>query len=76
MSFNHAPIQLESNPFDWTDPLLLDLELTSEERMVRESAREFCAGQLMPRVRDGFRNETFDPVFLVSRCRKPMAAAV
>ena len=35
-------MKLESNPFDWADPLLLDDELTAEERMMRDSAREFC----------------------------------
>jgi glutaryl-CoA dehydrogenase len=47
-------------PFDWTDPLLLDEELTGEERIVRDSARSWCQEKLMPRVRDGFRHETFD----------------
>src|SRR5690242_4600499 len=47
-------------PFDWTDPFLLDQELTAEERIVRDSARSYCQGKLLPRVRDGFRNETFD----------------
>ncbi|HEV2563100.1 MAG TPA: acyl-CoA dehydrogenase [Rhizomicrobium sp.] len=47
-------------PFDWADPLLLEAELSSEERMVRESARSYCQGDLMRRVRDGFRHETFD----------------
>ncbi|HTO40084.1 MAG TPA: acyl-CoA dehydrogenase family protein, partial [Rhizomicrobium sp.] len=46
--------------YDWADPLLLDAELTTEERMVRESARAYCTDHLAPRVRDGFRNETFD----------------
>jgi glutaryl-CoA dehydrogenase len=46
--------------FDWADPLLLDEELSSEERIVRDSARAFCQEKLMPRVRQGFRNETFD----------------
>jgi len=53
-------MKLESNPFDWADPLLLDDELTAEERMMRDSAREFCQARLMSRVRDGFRHETFD----------------
>jgi glutaryl-CoA dehydrogenase len=44
--------------------LLLDHELTSEERMVRESARVFCDERLVPRVRDGFRNETFDSAIM------------
>jgi glutaryl-CoA dehydrogenase len=56
----HKPSKLESNPFDWADPLLLDGELSAEERMVRDSAREFCQARLMTRVKLGFRNETFD----------------
>ena len=47
-------------PFDWSDPLLLDAELSSEERIVRDTARAFCQEKLTPRVRDGFRNESFD----------------
>ena len=56
----HAPAKLENNSFDWADPLLLDRALSEEERMVRDSAREFCGAVLMPAVKDGFRNETFD----------------
>jgi glutaryl-CoA dehydrogenase len=50
----------DSEAFDWADPLLLDAEMSGEERMVRDSARSFCQGKLFPRVRDGFRHETFD----------------
>ncbi|MGD0865644.1 MAG: acyl-CoA dehydrogenase [Rhizomicrobium sp.] len=50
----------DSDAFDWADPLLLDAELSGEERMVRDAARGFCQGKLFPRVRDGFRHETFD----------------
>ncbi|MBL9010765.1 MAG: acyl-CoA dehydrogenase [Alphaproteobacteria bacterium] len=50
----------DAGPFDWADPLLLDELLTEEERLVARSAREFCAGRLQPRVKLGFRNETFD----------------
>src|SRR2546425_1174586 len=46
--------------FDWADPLHLEEQLSSEERMVRDSAHEFCQNKLMTRVRDGFRHETFD----------------
>ncbi len=56
----HAPAKLESNPFDWSDPLLLDEELTADERMVRDSARDYCTDKLMSRVKEGFRHETFD----------------
>jgi glutaryl-CoA dehydrogenase len=51
---------LEANPFDWSDPLLLAAELGEEERLVQDSARAYCQEKLLPRVRDGFRNETFD----------------
>jgi glutaryl-CoA dehydrogenase len=51
---------IEAAPFDWADPLLLDAELSDEERMVRDSAHAFCQDRLMSRVRDGFRHETFD----------------
>ncbi|MGD9828003.1 MAG: acyl-CoA dehydrogenase [Hyphomicrobiaceae bacterium] len=46
--------------FAWEDPFLLDAQLSEEERMVRDAAHLFCQERLMPRVRDAFRNETFD----------------
>ena len=53
----HEP---DAGPFDWADPLRLDDLLTEEERIVMQAARDFCADRLAPRVKDGFRNETFD----------------
>ena len=47
-------------PFDWSDPLLLDEQLSGEERMIRDSAREYAQGRLMPRVLEANRNESFD----------------
>ncbi len=47
--------------FCWEDPLLLDSQLTSEERLVRDAARNFAGKALQPRIRDAFRNETTDP---------------
>ena len=52
--------KLETNSFDWADPLLIDHDLTAEERMVRDSARDYCQDKLASRVKLGFRNETFD----------------
>jgi glutaryl-CoA dehydrogenase len=46
--------------FDWTDPLLLEDELTEEERLIRDSARAYCQDKLMPRVQKAFREESFD----------------
>lgn len=47
--------------FNWADPLLLDTELTEEERMIRDAAAEYAQGRLMPRIHDAYRNETTDP---------------
>src|SRR5690606_17360808 len=47
--------------FNWIDPLLLDQQLTEEERMVRDSAQQFAADKLAPRVQLAFRNEQTDP---------------
>ena len=47
--------------FNWADPLLLDTQLTEDERMVRDAAAEYAQGRLMPRVHDAYRNETTDP---------------
>ena len=47
-------------PFDWTDPFLLEQELSEDERMVRDNARRFCQAKLSPRARDDFRYERFD----------------
>ncbi|MDR6854562.1 acyl-CoA dehydrogenase [Variovorax guangxiensis] len=47
--------------FHWDDPLLLDQQLTSEERQVRDAAHAYCQGQLAPRVLEGFRNGKTDP---------------
>ena len=52
---------MSANPrFNWADPLLLDAQLTEEERMVRDTARAYCQDKLLPRVQDAFRNERTD----------------
>jgi len=53
-----------STRFDWQDPLLLDGLLTEEERMVRDSARDYCQDKLMPRILEANRREIFDPEIL------------
>jgi len=47
--------------FRWDDPLLLEDQLTEEERMVRDSARAYCQEKLMPRILEANRHEKFDP---------------
>ncbi len=46
--------------FHWDDPLLLEQQLTADERMVRDAAAAYAQQQLQPRVLEAFRNETFD----------------
>ena len=47
--------------FQWSDPLLLDLQLSVDERQVRDAARAYCQGSLAPRVLNAFRHEQTDP---------------
>jgi glutaryl-CoA dehydrogenase len=47
--------------FSWEDPLLLDQQLSEDERMVREAARKYCQEKLAPRVLEAFRKEKTDP---------------
>ncbi|MBW8779909.1 MAG: acyl-CoA dehydrogenase family protein, partial [Burkholderiales bacterium] len=46
--------------FHWDDPLLLNEQLTDDERMVRDAAAAYCQDRLKPRVIEAFRNEKTD----------------
>jgi len=54
------PVATRKPAFRWDDPLLLDLQLSEEERIVRDSAHAYAQERLLPRVRDAFRHETVD----------------
>ena len=47
--------------FDWQDPFLLMQELSDEERMIMETARDYAQAKLAPRIRQAYRNESTDP---------------
>ena len=47
--------------FHWDDPLLLDGQLSGDERQVRDAARDYAQGRLAPRVLEAFRQEKTDP---------------
>ncbi|MBN8813322.1 MULTISPECIES: acyl-CoA dehydrogenase [Sphingomonas] len=47
--------------FDWADPLLLDAQLEDEERMIRDTARDYAQARLAPRVIEAFDREVTDP---------------
>jgi glutaryl-CoA dehydrogenase len=46
--------------FRWDDPLLLESQLTEDERMIRDAARNYCQDKLMPRILMANRAERFD----------------
>ena len=50
--------------FDWQDPLGIEAELTSDERLVRDAAREYAQDRLLPAVTVAARDEDFDPAIL------------
>ncbi len=47
--------------FDWQDALLLDAQLSEDERMLRDAAHAFAQGELQPRVTEDFRDERAAP---------------
>jgi glutaryl-CoA dehydrogenase len=47
--------------FKWDDPLLLDAQLTEDERMIRDAAAQYCQDKLAPRVTQAFLDESTDP---------------
>ena len=51
---------MSGGQFDWKDPLIFDSLLTSEERLIRDTAREYATDKLMPRILEANRHETFD----------------
>ncbi len=51
---------MSQHEFNWQDPLLLDSLLTEDERLVRDSAHQYCQDKLMPRILMANRHEEFD----------------
>jgi glutaryl-CoA dehydrogenase len=56
----NAPEKKVKAQFAWDDPLLLEQQLTEDERMVRDAARVYCQEKLAPRILEAFRNEKTD----------------
>jgi glutaryl-CoA dehydrogenase len=61
---DYTAVTLSGGHFQWDDPLLLETQLTDEEKMIRDTARQYAQKKLAPRIRDWNRNETFDPVVM------------
>ena len=56
--------RIKDAAFKWDDPLDLEGELTEEERMVRDTARDYAQEKLFPRVLNAYRNEEYDPAIV------------
>ncbi|MEO0392098.1 MAG: acyl-CoA dehydrogenase [Pseudomonadota bacterium] len=54
-----TPVKETRPTFDWQDPLLLDGQLTEEERLVRDTAHSYCQDKLMTRILEANRHEVF-----------------
>ena len=57
----NAPLKTPKAQFNWQDPLLLNDQLSEDERMVRDAANVYCQEKLQPRVLEAFRHGTTDP---------------
>src|SRR3989304_10396918 len=55
-----STVTLMGGRFDWQDPFLLEQQLTSEEKLIRETARQYAQEKLAPRILHANRTETFD----------------
>jgi len=64
MTTDYSAVTLSGGNFQWDDPLLLETQLTDEEKMIRDTARQYAQEKLAPRIRDWNRNETFDRVVM------------
>lgn len=51
----------DSAKFNWEDPFLMDAMLTEDERLVRDTARQYAQEKLLPRVREAYQKEYTDP---------------
>jgi glutaryl-CoA dehydrogenase len=56
--------QNDHPPFQWDDPFLFEDQLDEQERMMRDSAHQYCQDKLMPRILEANRHEKFDPEIL------------
>jgi len=55
------PLTQTLAPVDWQDPMSLNSQLSEEERMIRDTAHDYCQSKLQPRVLMANRDESFDP---------------
>ena len=54
-------VRSDNVSFNWQDPFLMEEQFNEEERMVRDTAKQYAQEKLLPRVREAYRNEETDP---------------
>ena len=57
----HDRVLPKAAAFQWDDPLLLDDQLSAEERMIRDTARDYAQEKLAPRILAAYRDEAVEP---------------
>ena len=55
---------MKRTEFDWQDPLHLEHLLEDDDRMIRDSARDFAQNELLPGIIEANRHEKFDPTIM------------
>ena len=63
LALETAPRRSPSS-FNWQDPFLLDEQLSDDERMIRDTARDFAADRLLPGVVEAYATEATDPAIM------------
>jgi len=56
----HGTSKPSLQKFDWEDPFLLDEQLSEDERMIRDTARDYAQEKLLPRVIEAYAHEKTD----------------
>jgi glutaryl-CoA dehydrogenase len=59
-----SSVTLTGGRFQWEDPLLIEEQLTAEERLIRDTARQYAQEKLLPRITEWNRKEFLDPVIM------------
>ena len=57
----HDRVLSKAPTFQWDDPLLLDDQLSAEECMIRDTARDYAQGRLQTRILAAYRDEAVEP---------------
>ncbi|MES2906185.1 MAG: acyl-CoA dehydrogenase [Pseudomonadota bacterium] len=58
------PATKEKTVFRWEDPLHLEDSFTEEEKLIRDTARDYAQEKLLPRVTKAFQQEIFEPAIM------------